>query len=265
VSDLEPLTPEQALQEITRLQALLEGKSSYVDCICPGCPRKIPEAWAAGMCETCAAEDCEHTDGAKATSERLNEAEAELEQVAAEGDQARADLAKAVEEREALRANLRLACDANDRLRAEVLTLRDQNERAWAERDRRASAVLNPTRDEVIDIAVSAGCGRLTSDEAMAFVAALRARAGEPTPATAPRRLQGLWVHCQRPGCDASRRVAMNFLEKVERECGSAEVIGMVHTIMLQLPDGWTVGMDPQGTFYAVCPGDTEATRAETT
>jgi hypothetical protein len=37
----------------------------YVDCICPGCPRKVPQAWASGMCETCAVEDCEHTDGAR--------------------------------------------------------------------------------------------------------------------------------------------------------------------------------------------------------
>jgi hypothetical protein len=63
---LEPITGADLEAEVQRLHALLEGKSEYVDCICPGCPRKVPEAWASGMCQPCCEEDCEHSDGAKA-------------------------------------------------------------------------------------------------------------------------------------------------------------------------------------------------------
>lgn len=50
--------------ENKRLSELLDAPP-YVDCICAGCPRKVPQAWASGLCEPCAAEDCEHADGAK--------------------------------------------------------------------------------------------------------------------------------------------------------------------------------------------------------
>lgn len=53
--------------ENERLRAALDAPP-YVDCICPGCPRKVPQAWVSGLCEPCAAEDCEHTDGAKAVA-----------------------------------------------------------------------------------------------------------------------------------------------------------------------------------------------------
>jgi len=85
----------------------------YVDCICPGCPRKVPQAWASGMCSPCVNEDCDHTDGARATAEErdtllaLNETQlARVNELVVELALARADLAKAVEEREALRAQL---------------------------------------------------------------------------------------------------------------------------------------------------------------
>lgn len=48
-------------------------KSPYVDCVCSGCPRKVPQAWVSGMCGPCADEDCEHEDGAKARIAELEE------------------------------------------------------------------------------------------------------------------------------------------------------------------------------------------------
>jgi hypothetical protein len=75
---LEPITGDALEVENGRLRALLEGKSEYVDCICPGCPRKIPEAWASGMCQPCCEEDCEHTDGARAALAAVTEERDEL-------------------------------------------------------------------------------------------------------------------------------------------------------------------------------------------
>lgn len=62
---------EEMREEIERLHALLEGKTQYVDCICPGCPRKVPEAWASGMCQPCASEDCDHLESVRAALEAL--------------------------------------------------------------------------------------------------------------------------------------------------------------------------------------------------
>lgn len=70
---------DAAIEHRDSLLALLEGKSQYVDCACPGCPRKVPEAWASGMCEPCAIEDCEHTDGAKAVAAERDALKEEVE------------------------------------------------------------------------------------------------------------------------------------------------------------------------------------------
>ena len=69
-------------KDLAQVNALLDAPP-YVDCICPGCPRKVPHAWAAGMCGPCADEDCDHTDGARAVA-------AELAEVTAERDRLRA-------------------------------------------------------------------------------------------------------------------------------------------------------------------------------
>ena len=68
---LERITGADLEAEVERLYALLEGKTQYVDCVCPGCPRKVPEVWASGMCQPCASEDCEHTEGTKDTCAQL--------------------------------------------------------------------------------------------------------------------------------------------------------------------------------------------------
>ncbi len=69
----------EACGERDRLRARVEqlkaamDSSPRVDCVCPGCPRKVPQAWASAMCEPCAAEDCEHTDGARAVAAERDE------------------------------------------------------------------------------------------------------------------------------------------------------------------------------------------------
>jgi hypothetical protein len=66
-------------REVERLETTLaEAACDYVDCICPGCPRKVPRAWASGMCEPCAAVDCEHTDGAREVEAKARELAAEV-------------------------------------------------------------------------------------------------------------------------------------------------------------------------------------------
>jgi hypothetical protein len=67
-----------AEKERDRLNELLDAPP-YVDCICPGCPRKVPQAWTSGMCEPCALEDCEHTDGARAVAAERDEIALALE------------------------------------------------------------------------------------------------------------------------------------------------------------------------------------------
>lgn len=64
-----------------RLCAALDAPP-YVDCLCPGCPRKVPQAWVSGMCQPCGAEDCEHTDGARAVAQALEPTLANVEAVA---------------------------------------------------------------------------------------------------------------------------------------------------------------------------------------
>lgn len=117
----------------------------YVDCICPGCPRKVPQAWASGMCEPCANEDCEHTDGAKATAQELREMAdlndkhaALIEEVIRQRDDLRAQLAASeairrnADEREAaqakvireMQAQLAAATQRAERLEADLAALR---------------------------------------------------------------------------------------------------------------------------------------------
>jgi len=82
----------EALAENARLTELLNAPP-YVDCICPGCPRKVPHAWASGLCQPCATEDCDHTDGARATAEALAEEQARSEKLWDERNRLRAALA----------------------------------------------------------------------------------------------------------------------------------------------------------------------------
>lgn len=67
--------------------------SPYVDCICDGCPRKVPQAWASGACGPCSTEDCEHTDGAKEVAAERDELATRLDVVTKERDEKRADAA----------------------------------------------------------------------------------------------------------------------------------------------------------------------------
>lgn len=98
--------------EVEALRAAADAPP-YVDCICPGCPRKVPQAWASGMCEPCCAEDCEHTDGARA--------------VAIERDLLREQLAGAEAEVEARRASEALLAAALKRADAEVERVRGEH------------------------------------------------------------------------------------------------------------------------------------------
>lgn len=50
----------ERLREVNAGLEKLLDEPPYVDCICPGCARKVPHAWASGMCEECATENCEH-------------------------------------------------------------------------------------------------------------------------------------------------------------------------------------------------------------
>ncbi|MCA1824387.1 MAG: hypothetical protein LC640_09035 [Frankia sp.] len=177
---LEPLTHEEALDEILRLHALLEGKSQYVDCCCPGCPRKVPEAWAAGMCEPCAAEDCEHTDGARAVAAECDELRAEVEQLRAENEALGTALAA-----------------ERDHLTEEALADAQARLTAVARENHRLAAVLAETEENVEAVArvlleaVDGGAWEtwdkdaqwVAMDEARAVLADRRARAKmEPTP-----------------------------------------------------------------------------------
>lgn len=67
-------------KERDRFKELLDAPP-YVDCICCGCPRKVPQAWASGMCQPCANDDCEHTDGAKAVAEERDALAARVAQL----------------------------------------------------------------------------------------------------------------------------------------------------------------------------------------
>lgn len=99
----------KAHAEVEALRAAADAPP-YVDCICPGCPRKVPQAWASGMCEPCCAEDCEHTDGARAAT--------------VERDLLREKLAGARAEVEARRASEALLAASMKRADAEVERLR---------------------------------------------------------------------------------------------------------------------------------------------
>lgn len=73
----------EATNEAARLRKLLDAPP-YVDCLCGGCPRRVPQAWLDGMCESCADEDCEHTDGARAVQAERDELRVEVEQLRAQ-------------------------------------------------------------------------------------------------------------------------------------------------------------------------------------
>jgi hypothetical protein len=219
----EPMNEAELREEVERLHALLEGKTQYVDCVCPGCPRKVPEAWAAGMCSPCATEDCEHPEGARATAAELDVARAERDEalsqaghadnartmaiahadrLESERDQARADLAQAVEDRERLRAaveadRVRLALERGvsaaykierDRLRAVLADV----DGAVADYFRHVLGGEAPTPEE----------GEMAVISMRKLLAALRARAGlEPTPTPDPRPLREL-VHATEANAD---------------------------------------------------------------
>lgn len=87
--------------EVAALRAAADAPP-YVDCICPGCPRKVPQAWASGMCEPCCAEDCEHTDGARAVAVERDELRESNERLCAQVER----LLPALHERDRLRAAL---------------------------------------------------------------------------------------------------------------------------------------------------------------
>lgn len=70
------------VEENERLRAELDSPlQPYVDCVCTGCPRKVPQAWVSGMCSPCVDEDCEHTDGARAVAAERDRLEAEVERL----------------------------------------------------------------------------------------------------------------------------------------------------------------------------------------
>lgn len=192
MSDLEPMDEGELREEVERLHALLEGKSQYVDCCCPGCPRKIPEAWADGMCEPCADADCEHTGGARAVAAERDQARAQARRLEDESnearrvaivtererDQARADLAKVVEERERLRGELAELNEHYAAMCAQVERLLP----ALHDRDR-LRAVLAHTPENVAGVIASIEnpkVGDAVWDGAR-ILAALRARAGMET------------------------------------------------------------------------------------
>lgn len=65
----------------------LMDRSAYVDCICDGCPRRVPRAWVSGMCGPCWDEDCEHTDGAKGVVAERDELATQVDVVTKERDE----------------------------------------------------------------------------------------------------------------------------------------------------------------------------------
>jgi hypothetical protein len=62
VADGRAAAAAEARSEIEALTRQLDAPP-YVDCTCPGCPRKVPQRWASGMCQACATEDCDHEEG----------------------------------------------------------------------------------------------------------------------------------------------------------------------------------------------------------
>lgn len=93
--------------QLAELEAAFDN-SPVMDCVCTGCPRRVPQSWSPGMCQPCATEDCEHTDGAETTSALLAEA---LE----ERDAARAEVAALRE-----RVSVGLLADCLSMLRDEL-------------------------------------------------------------------------------------------------------------------------------------------------
>jgi hypothetical protein len=70
---------EQARQEGRDESAarIKELEAEFVDCICPGCLRRVPRAWEAWTCQPCAAEDCDHPQGGKDAIEQARREGAE--------------------------------------------------------------------------------------------------------------------------------------------------------------------------------------------
>lgn len=103
--------PHDEVQVIAFLRTI---GSPHVDCICSGCPRKVPMLWMSGMCEPCAQEDCEHTDGAMAVAAERDVLLGDVQAVVKrwETDEAERDAARA--EAAALRAVLEDIADCDD-------------------------------------------------------------------------------------------------------------------------------------------------------
>jgi hypothetical protein len=129
----------------------------YVDCICPGCPAKVPHAWVSGMCGPCATEDCEHTDEAFATAaaryRELTDVNCARSQAAAEGD--------------ALRAEVKRLEYQLDQLR---VTVEEYNEQA------QETAALRAVLQEYIEVDMGTGI----RPRAATLLAEIAARAGKP-------------------------------------------------------------------------------------